>query len=71
MDIVVDFDLSMSLKEDNSTDPSPYQCNPVFHLVKTLEASTITGKIVDLSFVGDADAIVTVFVYNPELEEYT
>ena len=71
MDIVVDFDLSMSLKEDNSTDPSPYQCNPVFHLVKTLEASTITGKIVDLSFVGDADAIVTVFVYNTELEEYT
>lgn len=71
VDIVVDFDLSMSLKEDNSTDPSTYQCKPVFHLVKTFEASTITGKIDDLSFVGDADAIVTVSVYNPELEEYT
>ena len=71
VDIVVDFDLSMSLKEDNSTDPSTYQCKPVFHLVKTFEASTIAGKIDDLSFVGDADAIVTVSVYNPELEEYT
>jgi hypothetical protein len=71
VDIVIDFDLSMSLKEDNSTDPSIYQCKPVFHLVKTFEASTITGHIDDLSFVSDADAIVTVSVYNPELEEYT
>jgi hypothetical protein len=71
VDIVIDFDLSMSLKEDNSTDPSTYQCKPVFHLVKTFEASTITGHIDDLSFVSDADAIVTVSVYNPELEEYT
>jgi hypothetical protein len=71
VDIVIDFDLSMSLKEDNSTDPSTYQCKPVFHLVKTFEASTIKGHIDDLSFVSDADAIVTVSVYNPELEEYT
>ncbi len=71
VDIVIDFDLSMSLKEDNSTDPSTYQCKPIFHLVKTFEASTITGIIDDLSFVGDTDAIVTISVYNPELEEYT
>jgi len=70
VDIVIDFDLSMSLKEDNSTDPSTYKCQPVFHLVKTFEASTITGHIDDLSFVGDADAIVTVSVYNPELSSF-
>ena len=71
VDIVVDFDLSMSLKAINSTTPTTYQCKPVLHLVETLKASTLVGTIDNSSFVGDADAVVTVNVYNPELEEYT
>jgi hypothetical protein len=70
VDIVVDFDLSMSLKEDNSTTPPTYQCKPVLHLVETLEAATIYGEISDASFLNnDTTAYVTVFVGDPSNEE--
>jgi hypothetical protein len=70
VDIVVDFDLSMSLKEDNTTTPSTYQCKPVLHLVKTLEAAAIYGEISDASFLNNGNtAYVTVFIGDPASEE--
>ena len=71
VDIVVDFDLSMSLKEDNSTNPRTYQCKPVLHLVDTLEAATIYGEISDDSFLNNdtTTAYVTVFVGDPGNDE--
>jgi hypothetical protein len=69
VDIVVDFDLSKSLKADNSTTPATYQCKPVLHLVKTLEAATIYGEISDASFTNGPIAYVTVFLGDPTNEE--
>jgi hypothetical protein len=70
VDIVVDFDLSMSLKQDNSTTPPAYQCKPVLHLVDTIEAATIYGEISDASFLKNGPtAYVTVFVGDPQNEE--
>ena len=74
VNIVVDFDLSMSLKENNSTTPPTYQCKPVLHLVDTFEAATIYGDISDTAFVsnGGSPAYVTVFVGDPiDNEIYT
>jgi len=74
VDIIVDFDLSMSLKVDNNTSPSTYSCKPVLHLAETRKAATIVGHINDVDF-GDEDyAIVTVFVRDSDTssyEEYT
>lgn len=74
VDIIVDFDLSMSLKADNNTSPSTYSCKPVLHLAETRKAATIVGRINDADF-GDEDyATVTVFVRdsnNSSYEEYT
>lgn len=74
VDIIVDFDLSMSLKVDNNTSPSTYACKPVLHLAETRKAATIVGHINDADF-GDEDyAIVTVFVRDSDTspyEEYT
>ena len=74
VDIIVDFDLSMSLKVDNNTSPSTYSCKPVLHLAETRKAATIVGRINDADF-GDEDyATVTVFVRdsnNSSYEEYT
>ena len=74
VDIIVDFDLSMSLKVDNNTSPSTYTCKPVLHLAETRKAATIVGHINDVDF-GDEDyATVTVFVRDSDTssyEEYT
>jgi len=74
VDIIVDFDLSMSLKVDNNISPSTYSCKPVLHLAETRKAATIVGRINDADF-GDEDyATVTVFVRdsnNSSYEEYT
>jgi hypothetical protein len=71
-DIVIDFDLSQSLvvTDDGSGTPS-YKLKPVLHIVYGSKAATISGEIVQGS-----DAIVTVSVFNPDLdtpdyEEYT
>ena len=74
VDIIVDFDLSMSLKVENNTSPTTYTCKPVLHLAETKKAATIVGHIDDAAF-GDEDyAIVSVFVRDPDsssYEEYT
>jgi hypothetical protein len=74
VDIVVDFDCSMSLIEDKSTTPPSYKLKPVLHLVEYFKAATIIGNIDNDSFSGDLDAIVTVYVYSDdgsEREVYT
>jgi hypothetical protein len=74
VDIIVDFDLSMSLKVDNNTSPSTYSCKPVLHLAETRKAATIVGHINDVDFGDDDYAIVTVFVRDSDTssyEEYT
>lgn len=74
IDIIVDFDLSMSLKVDHNTSPFTYTCKPVLHLAETRKTSTILGVINDDDF-GDEDyAIVSVFVRETDsssYEEYT
>ena len=50
VDIIVDFDLSMSLKVYNNTSPSTYTCKPVLHLAETRKAATIVGHINDVAF---------------------
>ena len=74
VDIIVDFDLSMSLKVDNNTSPTTYTCKPVLHLAETRKAATIVGHIDDAAFGDDDYAIVTVFVRDSDTapyEEYT
>jgi hypothetical protein len=74
VDIIVDFDLSMSLKVDNNTSPSTYSCKPVLHLAETRKAATIVGRINDADFGDENYAAVTVFVRdsnNSSYEEYT
>ena len=74
VDIIVDFDLSMSLKVDNNTSPFTYTCKPVLHLAETRKAATIVGHINDVDFKDNDYAIVTVFVRDPDrssYEEYT
>jgi hypothetical protein len=74
VDIIVDFDLSMSLKVDNNTSPFTYTCKPVLHLAETRKAATIVGQINDAAFGDDDYAIVTVFVRDSAAspyEEYT
>ena len=74
IDIIVDFDLSISLKVDHNTSPFTYTCKPVLHLAETRKTSTILGVINDDDF-GDEDyAIVSVFVRETDsssYEEYT
>jgi hypothetical protein len=45
VDIIIDFDLSMSLKVDNNTWPFTYTCKPVLHLAETRKAATIPAAI--------------------------
>jgi hypothetical protein len=75
VDIIVDFDLSMSLKVENNTSPTTYTCKPVLHLAETKKAATIVGHIDDAAFGDDDYAIVTVFVRDSaaafSYEEYT
>lgn len=70
VDILIDFDLSQSIIiTDNGSGTLAYKLKPVLHIVETSKAATISGEIVQGS-----DAIVTLSVYNPDLdvyEEYT
>ena len=43
---------------------------PVLHLVDTSKTGSISGSIHNSSFLGDADAIVTVFAYSTEQGKY-
>jgi hypothetical protein len=75
-DIVIDFDLSKSLVvTDDGSGTLSYKLKPVLHIVEASEAATISGEIAEGSFFDDHNAIVTVFVSNPEApgeyEEYT
>jgi hypothetical protein len=72
VDITVDFDLSQSIVvTDDGSGTLSYKLKPVLHIVDTFEAATITGRIDNESFVDSQNTIVTVFVYNPDIEEYT
>jgi len=75
IDIIIDFDLSQSLKLTDPFGTPSYILNPVLHIVDALEAATINGKITQESFVIGQNAEVTVFIPNPgiqgEYEEYT
>ena len=74
VDIIVDFDLSMSLKVDNNTSPFKYTCKPVLHLAETRKAATIVGHINNVDFRDGDYATVTVFVRDSvasPYEEYT
>jgi hypothetical protein len=74
VDIIIDFDLSMSLKVDNNTWPFTYTCKPVLHLAETRKAATMVGHINDVDFGDENYAIVTVFVRDSDTssyEEYT
>lgn len=74
VDIIVDFDLSMSLKAENNTNPPTYTCKPVLHLAETKKAATILGSIDFTAFSSNDNAIVSVLVSNSDTsgyEEYT
>ena len=75
IDIIIDFDLSQSLKITDPFGIPSYILNPVLHIVDALEAATINGKITQESFVAGQNAEVTVFVPNSGIqggyEEYT
>lgn len=76
VDIIVDFDLSQSIVVTYESGTPSYKLKPVLHIVDASEAATINGKIDQGSFVDSYNAIVTVFLYNPDpnvlaYEEYT
>jgi hypothetical protein len=77
VDITVDFDLSQSIVvTDDGSGTLSYKLKPVLHIVDTFEAATIIGWIDNGSFVDPYNAIVTVSLFNPDLdipnyEEYT
>ena len=75
IDIIIDFDLSRSLKITDPFGTPSYILNPILHIVDALEAATINGKITQDSFVVGQNAEVTVFIPNPGIqggyEEYT
>jgi hypothetical protein len=55
----------------NSSEGMPEFGNkPVLHLVDTSKTGTISGSIHNSSFLGDSNAIVTVFVYSAEIEKF-
>jgi hypothetical protein len=55
----------------NSSEGLPeFRNQPVLRLVDTSKTSTISGSIHNSSFLGNAAAIVTVFVFNSENEKY-
>jgi len=71
VDIIIDFDLSQSIVvTDNGSGTPSYQLKPVLHIVDAYESATINGKIDPSSFTVDQNAEVTVFVYNPNTQEY-
>ena len=55
----------------NSSEGSPeFNNQPVLRLVDTSKTGTISGSIHNTSFIENADATVTVFVFNSEDEKY-
>ena len=55
----------------NSSEGLPeFNNQPVLRLVDTSKTGTISGSIHNSSFLGNADAIVTVFVFNSESEKF-
>lgn len=50
--------------------PSAYTSKPVLSLVETPKTATIYGTINNASFLEDTNAIVTVFIYNADVEKY-
>lgn len=70
VDIMIDFDLSKSLVVTESSGATSYKLKPVLHIVETLKAATIHGRIDNTSFVDPHNAIVTVFADDGQ-EEYT
>lgn len=74
VDLTVDFDLSQSIVVTGPSETPSYKLKPVLHIVDTFEAAAIAGSIDNTLFISDFDAIVTVFVLNPDnglYEEYT
>ena len=75
INIIIDFDLSQSLKITDPFGTPSYILKPVLHVVDALEAAKINGKITQESFVVGQNAEVTVFVSKSGIqggyEEYT
>ncbi|MDH3837937.1 MAG: DUF4382 domain-containing protein [Desulfobacteraceae bacterium] len=75
VDLMIDFDLSQSLVVTNDGSGTlSYKLKPVLHIVDFFEAATINGTIAQGSFIAGKNAIVTAYVYNPDIvgyEEYT
>ncbi|HSQ85472.1 MAG TPA: hypothetical protein VLM43_12190, partial [Desulfobacterales bacterium] len=74
-DIIIEFDLSQSLKITDPFGTPSYILNPVLHIVDAVEAATINGKITQESFVAGQNAEVMVFIPNSGIQggfkEYT
>jgi hypothetical protein len=75
IDVIVNFDLSQSLVVTDTSGTPEYKLNPVLHIVRASEATTINGNIDSGSFIIGHDAKVTVYVPNSNFpgayEEYT
>ena len=73
--IIIDFDLSQSLKITDPFGTPKYILNPVLHIVDALKVVNINGKVAQGSFVVGQNAEVTVFIPNSGVqggyEEYT
>lgn len=75
INIIIDFDLSQSLVVSDSFGKPSYKLNPVLHIVRADEATTITGEIDQGSFILGQDIQMTVYIPNPNFpgafKEYT
>jgi hypothetical protein len=75
VDIVIDFDLSQSLVLTDPFGTPSYKINPVIHIVRAAEATTIKGEISQGSFIVGQNAEVTLFIPNSGIQggyaEYT
>lgn len=80
VDVTIDFDLSKSIVVTGLPGATSYKLKPVLHIVKTLEAATIIGRISETTFsnYGSNEAAVAVFWdndgscdYSPDDEAYT
>ena len=74
MDIVIHFDLGMSVVASGPDSDPTYSLKPVIHLFEDpMKAATINGKLSASSFVDTTNAKVTVFFINDENveEEFT
>jgi hypothetical protein len=55
---------------NSSESPLDYRCQTVLHLVDTSKTAAIYGSINNASFLADTNALVTVFVYHPDIAEF-